>query len=360
MSDGSPESEIAAEVERLRSAFPNTQDLYREVCVLLFFRYGVTPTTNRLYQLVRKGSMSAPAEALNRFWKHLRDSSRVTLTAPELPEEFREAAGQLASAFWKGAQEAAERSFHVLRNEALAQVDEARIAADTVADLAETRRLELERAHADLGLAAEAKATLNKQVETQLEKIAALSTELSISRHENANLAGRLDEACDVHGREMQTVQSAAKQAQEHFRVVEQRFLLDLERERTQAAKLQKQLDAEQLGRRNELDKHRAAVTTLQAEAGQLRQAIGSLEGQLSAAELGRKEAATRLQDRYDEITALTERCVTAEVTAARTLEELERYQERRTAADTPMDAANSDAPAKPPRRAAGKKSGVT
>ncbi len=36
--------------------------LYREVCGLLFFRYGVTPTANKLYSLVRKGSMGTPAE----------------------------------------------------------------------------------------------------------------------------------------------------------------------------------------------------------------------------------------------------------------------------------------------------------
>lgn len=35
---------------------------------MLFFRYGITPTANKLYQLVRKGSMSAPSEALTRFW----------------------------------------------------------------------------------------------------------------------------------------------------------------------------------------------------------------------------------------------------------------------------------------------------
>ncbi|MFD2274300.1 DNA-binding protein [Undibacterium arcticum] len=54
-------------------SFTQTQDLYREVCVLLFFRYGMTPTANKLYQLVRKGSMTAPAEALNKFWEDLRE-----------------------------------------------------------------------------------------------------------------------------------------------------------------------------------------------------------------------------------------------------------------------------------------------
>ncbi|GAB3552032.1 hypothetical protein GCM10027343_37040 [Noviherbaspirillum agri] len=53
--------------------------------MLLFFRYGITPTTNKLYQLVRKGSMSAPAEALNKFWEDLRDKSRVRIEHRDLP-----------------------------------------------------------------------------------------------------------------------------------------------------------------------------------------------------------------------------------------------------------------------------------
>ncbi|MFD2272575.1 DNA-binding protein [Undibacterium arcticum] len=61
--------QLIADIDRLREQFPQTQDLYREVCVAMFFRYGMTPTANKLYQLVRKGSMSAPAEALNRFWE---------------------------------------------------------------------------------------------------------------------------------------------------------------------------------------------------------------------------------------------------------------------------------------------------
>lgn len=69
------DEEIASAVASLRKQFPNTLDLYREVCVLLFFRHGITPTANKLYQLVRKGSMSAPTQALNRFWGTLREGS---------------------------------------------------------------------------------------------------------------------------------------------------------------------------------------------------------------------------------------------------------------------------------------------
>ncbi|CAE6776949.1 hypothetical protein R69927_04026 [Paraburkholderia domus] len=68
MSDVLPdETCLAAEIERLKGAHPKTRELYREVCALLFFRYGITPTANRLYQLVRRGSMGTPTAVLGEF-----------------------------------------------------------------------------------------------------------------------------------------------------------------------------------------------------------------------------------------------------------------------------------------------------
>ena len=73
----STEAKIIADIETIKVGELNTQELYREVCTILFFRYGITPTANKLYQYVRKGSMSAPAEALTKFWSDLREKSRV-------------------------------------------------------------------------------------------------------------------------------------------------------------------------------------------------------------------------------------------------------------------------------------------
>ena len=87
------ETRLQADIEALRPRFPDTQDLYREVCAILFFRYGITPTANKLYQLVRKGSMSAPAEALSKFWENLREKSRVRIEHPDVPEALRDIAG---------------------------------------------------------------------------------------------------------------------------------------------------------------------------------------------------------------------------------------------------------------------------
>lgn len=94
------EARVQADIEALRPKFPDTQDLYREVCIVLFFRYGITPTANKLYQLVRKGSMSAPAEALAKFWDTLREKSRVRIEHPDVPEALRDIAGELTANIW--------------------------------------------------------------------------------------------------------------------------------------------------------------------------------------------------------------------------------------------------------------------
>ncbi|WP_170833802.1 DNA-binding protein, partial [Acinetobacter baumannii] len=97
------ESQILADFAQLRDRFSHTQTLYKEVAALLFFRYGVTPTANKLYQLVRKGSMSAPAQALQTFWEDLRDKSRVRLDVADMPEELQTLTGDLLGRLWQEA-----------------------------------------------------------------------------------------------------------------------------------------------------------------------------------------------------------------------------------------------------------------
>jgi ribosomal 50S subunit-associated protein YjgA (DUF615 family) len=135
----STEDAIARSVLELRERFPRTQDLYREVCILLFFRHGITPTVNKLYQLVRKGSMSAPTEALSLFWKTLREHSRVTIEHPELPDELRAAAGDLMATLWRSAQSKSLESLGTLQSEAAASIEHA---------LADQAKAHLERVEA--------------------------------------------------------------------------------------------------------------------------------------------------------------------------------------------------------------------
>src|SRR6201996_2806171 len=117
---------LATEIERLKAAFPKTRELYREVCALLFFRFGITPTANRLYQLVKRGSMSTPTQVLGEFWTELREKSRVRIEHPDLPADLGAAAGELVATLWTRATAAADTALDALRGEVEAQRTESR------------------------------------------------------------------------------------------------------------------------------------------------------------------------------------------------------------------------------------------
>ena len=126
MSDlAADESRLTAEIERLKADFPKTRELYREACALLFFRFGITPTANRLYQLVRKGSMSTPTAVLGEFWAELREKSRVRIEHPDLPADLQAAAGELVAALWNRSSADAAGALDALR----AEVEAERVAA---------------------------------------------------------------------------------------------------------------------------------------------------------------------------------------------------------------------------------------
>src|SRR5580658_6377584 len=122
MSDAPPnETRLVAEIERLKAEFPKTRELYREVCALLFFRHGITPTANRLYQLVKRGSMGTPTAVLGEFWTELREKSRVRIEHPDLPADLGAAAGELVATLWTRATAAADTALDALRDEVEAQ-----------------------------------------------------------------------------------------------------------------------------------------------------------------------------------------------------------------------------------------------
>lgn len=289
------ESQLLADIDQLRSQFPHTQDLYREVCVLLFFRYGITPTTNKLYQLVRKGSMSAPAEALNKFWEDLRDKSRVRIEHPDLPDSVKTAAGELVASLWSTAQGAAQEGLATLRSETQAQLAEARQAQATAEADRDAARAShalvsqtLEQAHARIG-------ELEQAVAARDATITALEDQLQSTRGEYTGLLQKLDDARRDFGLELQKVRSAANLAEERFRASEARALIEIDRERTGASKLHKEMDGLRAGVEQMAERHRAELAALQEQLGNYRQKTGELEGSLKAVSASRDFALEEL-----------------------------------------------------------------
>lgn len=72
----STEIEILSEVESLKAKFGDTRALYREVCALLFFRFGITPTANKLYPSRLSGKLIC-----SRSWRHRRSTGYKPMAA---------------------------------------------------------------------------------------------------------------------------------------------------------------------------------------------------------------------------------------------------------------------------------------
>lgn len=276
------EARLQTEIEALRTQYPDTQDLYREVCVVLFFRHGLTPTANKLYQLVRKGSMSAPAEALNRFWETLREKSRIRIEHPDLPESLQDAAGEMVGALWQRAQTAAQEAVGPLREDAQAQV----IVAEGAAQAATARLQEVELTLGEVRQ--ELQAMVNKMADVQAELARAQGESTSLQRQIDANVVQRrelqdgLQAAQQRFTDELEQQRLAAANLEDRHAAEMKRLLLDVDRERIHAARLQKDLAMSQRVQADQTELHRQQVTEKHVQVEELRQRNGELEGSLA------------------------------------------------------------------------------
>ncbi|MGF6987937.1 chromosome segregation ATPase [Paraburkholderia atlantica] len=297
MSDAVPdESRLQAEIERLKAEFPHTRDLYREACALLFFRFGVTPTANRLYQLVRRGSMSTPVAVLNAFWAELREKSRVRIEHADLPAELRDAAGELVATLWKRAAGAADDALQALRTE----VEAARLAAEASvtavqADLARTET------------ALEQRTTTLLAAQVRIQELEQAQAAAAATRHalegelERAQQALRERDAALAQARtdfaaELDKQRTSTELAETRLQAAEKRALLEIERERAAATRLQRELEGVQQRASRDGERAQAEIHPLQAQLGDLRHSAGMLEGRFEAMRASHEAQAQELE----------------------------------------------------------------
>ncbi|MFM0572775.1 DNA-binding protein [Paraburkholderia caledonica] len=279
----SPDAALAAELERLKAEFPKTRELYREVCALLFFRHGITPTANRLYQLVRRGSMSTPTQVLGEFWTELREKSRVRIEHPDLPADLGAAAGELVATLWTRATASAEAALDTLRTEVEAQRADAQQSVIAARD--ELGRVETaleQRTVALLAAQVEVRELEKAQAEGHAQR-QALEAEVERTRSALAARDRELVEVREGFSRDLEKQREAAERAEDRLRATEKRALLEIDRERNTATKLQKELDDATRRADRKDDEHRRALETMQAQLGDARHQAGVLQGRLDA-----------------------------------------------------------------------------
>ncbi len=269
------ETELQSDIEALRGRFTETKDLYREVCALLFFRYGITPTASKLYQFVRKGSMSAPAEALARFWEDLRSKARVEIDHPDLPPELKATAAEAIAGLWRQATAAARHELAALRLEDQAAVEQA--------------QGEEARARQAAGEALASVETLRQQLSAVQESLQQRQTDLEAERRAHAGAVARLQE--------LQRHLEEARNQQERVRsdfsaeLAKAREAVDIANGRSDAAERRALL---------EIDQERQARIKADKQLEALRGQLAQTEGRHRESMLAQADAVTRLQVRAD------------------------------------------------------------
>lgn len=275
----STEAKIIAEIEALRVHDLDTQDLYREVCTILFFRYGITPTANKLYQYVRKGSMSAPAEALARFWSELREKSRVRIEHPDLPDGLKASAGELVASLWSQAQASAQDSLATFRQEAqenIAQSLQAVAAADGARVAAES---ESNQTHEALSVANDRILDLERHLAGERARTQSLGQQIEAANRQQTALEAALAEARKDYSAELDKSRQELRRSEERLAANEKRALLEIDHERQMTLKAQRELlQLRNTSLENE-GQLRIELAASKAELADARQKLGVAEG---------------------------------------------------------------------------------
>lgn len=278
----SSEAKIIAEIEALKSHDLDTQDLYREVCTILFFRYGITPTANKLYQFVRKGSMSAPAEALARFWSDLREKSRIRIEHPDLPEGLKAAAGELVASLWSQAQTSAQNDFVSFRQEAQEEVTESLQALATAEQARIASEAESNQTREALRVANERILDLERNLAGERARTQSLELQIESARHQQTTLEVALADARKDYSAELDKSRQELRRTEERLDANEKRALLEIDHERQMTVKIQRELlqlrerylECEEL--------QRFELASSMSELAETRQQLGIAEGKLA------------------------------------------------------------------------------
>ncbi len=295
--------DIAAEIERLRNEATDTKSLYRSVAGLLFFKYGITPTANRLHQLVGKGSMSTAASVLARFWQDLRKVSQLRLDHPGLPEPLQKVGAEMLVQLWGAACDQASQELAAVRSELEVQLTEAQLEAQHAKSEATAAAERSARTEA-------AAAQLTANLRELADSLDQLDRDRQAAGDENQRLSHALEaaQAASAEARaaftsDLKIVRDALATAEERARSAEQRALLEIDQERQRGARVVKRLEAERDALATRLTEQEARIAASGAQLMEAQRQVAGLEGSLAAAQgqvLAQSKAMTEILGRMD------------------------------------------------------------
>jgi hypothetical protein len=276
------QQEIAREIERIKSQVDDTREIYRQVCRLLFLRFGITPTANGLYQLVRKGTMGTPGAVLKEFWQEIQAKARIRIDRTDLRPELLDLAADLVGALWERALADADAGLDLERSQIRA--DRAQAEAEVLQAREEVLRKQAEVVRVETQLS-EARAEIRmieSRLAAALEGRKNLEQDVAALREEIRLRDEALDRARTDFATELGASRAQAQQAAARYEEAARRSMLEIDRARTASATLQRTLD-ELRERSAETEAElREEVDRGLRDVSRERHRVGVLEGELA------------------------------------------------------------------------------
>jgi chromosome segregation ATPase len=302
------DDEIQAAVLALKNQDLTTKEIYREVCSLLFFRHGITPTVTHLYRLVQKGSMGVPTAVLAQFWADLRKRSTIDVAHPDLPKELADVAAVAIAGVWKTATALSD-----------AQLEGFRASAREDVGAAQARAAELETALASMTTARHDAEALREKSEQLRE---ALSVEHEAERRAHAasiarcqelhrqvaSLQSQIDSSQVAFSRDLARAQQTAQEAVTRAEAVERRALLELDQERQNRQKTEKSLEKLREQATADQSNARENALTQAREIGGLKSSLESAEATKAVLAQAAQDAKVRIEALEKELSEATQR----------------------------------------------------
>ena len=304
--------DLFTEIENIKQVHGNdTRAMVRETAMVLFFRYGETPNASRIYQLLRKGSMTTIQDAIKSFWDDIRNKTQLRLVAPGVPQSLLDILANFAVPAWQLAQEESRKTFADLRVELETQLQAHIEHAEQRTTDALQNALRLEQAAEDARhqteqerearYRAEQRASeLQAELATRDESIAQLNNRLESANTLLQAQRGEAEKDRSALLNQIASITNERTREREMIEGLRKRSLADVETARSDAMAAKKELQAV----RGEVDRERsrglARNEALSKEIAMLREEISTLKQRLEGAsgrEVAQKETMERLRE---------------------------------------------------------------
>lgn len=232
--------------------------------------------------------MSAPAEALNKFWLELRDKSRVRIECPDIPENIALVAGDLITNLWNEAQKAAQAGFSDLVDNAAAEILQFKMQCEN----AEQEKVKIELLVTEIQTKLEN--ALNQLSETEnlhmadMVALAVKEKSLKTLENESAALKAAFISSTEGFSVEITKISSLMNKSEERFKSHEFKYLLEIDNQRQKALSLQKELSKISTLMKSEQSAYIKEIANLNKMNSLLNNRIGLHAGQIESLKLHR------------------------------------------------------------------------